>query len=371
MELKPEVPTPAPRKQRVGYALVGLGKLTVEEILPATRTSEHSYVAALVTGEEDKGEAFARALGLTPNDVYTYDDFEKLGQRDDIEAVYIVLPNNLHREYALRAAKMGKHVLCEKPLAGSVEDAQAMVDACREAGVLLMTAYRCQYTPEHWWVREAVQSGKLGNLKVLSSVRTQVQGQNWRLKEALAGGGPLFDIGIYPLNMFRFLLGTEPQWVFAVSQPMADASVDVEETVSFMLGFEGGIVANIHTSYNGAEVSEMRVVGDQAGILMDPAFQYSGLQIELHSGDGTQSPKFMEYDQFTLEVDHFAACIRSGHQPWTPGEEGLQDQKIMAAIYESARTGKVVQLEKHGGKDNFRGEQKPKMPQPKVEYKER
>lgn len=135
MPLKPNIPDPKSEARRVGFALVGIGKLTAEELIPAARTSEDAYVAALVTGEEDKGEAFARAFDLTEEDVFTYDEFEKLADREDVEAVYIVLPNSLHREYVERAAKMGKHVLCEKPLGVNADDAQAMVDACQKAGV--------------------------------------------------------------------------------------------------------------------------------------------------------------------------------------------------------------------------------------------
>src|SRR5699024_9685370 len=122
MPIKPDIPEPEPEQKRVGFAIVGLGKLSAEELIPALRTSEHAYLAALVTGEEDKGEAFARAFGLSEDDVYSYDDFEQLADRSDVEAVYIVLPNALHREFVERAAKMGKHVLCEKPLGISEED---------------------------------------------------------------------------------------------------------------------------------------------------------------------------------------------------------------------------------------------------------
>lgn len=365
MPLKPKISKPKSEQQRVGFALVGLGKLTAEELIPAARTSENAYIAALVTSEEDKGEAFARAYDLTEQDVYSYEEFEKLAERDDVEAVFIVLPNSMHREYVERAAKMGKHVLCEKPLGVSAEDAQAMVNACKKAGVLLMTAYRCQYTPHHWAARDAVQSGKLGDVKLLDSIHVQVEDDPtvWRLKKELAGGGPLPDIGIYSLNIMRFVLGQEPEWVFAHQhQPKKDARFkEVEESVSFMLGFPNGVIANALTSYDAHKTTTLRVMGNKGTLLMDPAFPYQGVKLTVTDKSGDTTPSFPDYDQFGLEFDHFAECIRQGKTPWTPGEEGVQDHVVMDAIYESARTGQVVKLPQVKKADAFRGE-KPKLP---------
>lgn len=366
MPLKPDIEHPESESRRVGYAIVGIGKLSAEELIPAARTSEHSYVAALVTGEEDKGEAFAKAFDLTGQDVYTYDEFEKLAGRDDVEAVYIVLPNSMHREYVERAARMGKHVLCEKPLGVSAEDGQAIVDACKEAGVLLMTAYRCQYTPEHWAAREAVQGGRLGKVKLLDSIHAQVEDdpEAWRLRKDLAGGGPLPDVGIYSVNIIRFVLGQEPEWVFAaLHQPEGDPRFrEVEESVSAMLGFPGGVIANVLTSYGAVKTTTLRVLGEEGSVLMDPAFPYQGLKLTLTDKKGELTPSFPDYDQFTLEFDHFAQCVRSGQTPWTPGEEGVADHIVMDAIYESARTGQRVTLKSPGKADAFRGETKPELP---------
>ncbi|ACO45719.1 Gfo/Idh/MocA family oxidoreductase [Deinococcus deserti] len=359
MPLKPDLPQPEAEQQRVGYAIVGLGQLTVEELVPAVRTSEHAHVVAFVTSETEKGLALARAVGLGENDVYTYDDFEKIAERGDVDAVYIVLPNALHREYVERAAKIGKHVLCEKPLGMNADDARAMVQACGNAGVLLMTAYRCQYTPEHWAARDAVQNVKLGKVKLLDSVHVQVEDhpEAWRLKKELAGGGPLVDVGIYCLNTMRFVLGQEPEWVFAaLHQPEGDPRFEeVEESLSFMLGFPGGVMANGLTSYGARTTSTLRVLGEKGSLLMDPAFPYVGVSLSLTDEQGELTPSFPTYDQFSREFDHFAQCIRQGKRPWTPGEEGVQDHVVMDAIYESARTGQVVKLKGGQGKDAFRG----------------
>ncbi|UQN09865.1 Gfo/Idh/MocA family protein [Deinococcus sp. QL22] len=366
MPLKPDLPEPESVQKRVGLAIVGLGKLSAEELIPAIRTSKHTRVAALVTSDLEEGHAFARAFDLTDEDVYSYDDFESLKNREDVDGVYIVLPNSLHRDYTERAARMGKHVLCEKPLSVNAADAQAMVDACRAAGVQLMTAYRCQYTPHHWAARDAVQGGKLGPIKLLDSMHVQVEedAEAWRMKLDLAGGGPLPDVGLYSLNILRFVLGTEPEWVFAAQhQPKNDSRFrEVEESVSFMLGFPDGIIANALTSYGAHKTTTLRVLGEEGSALMEPAFTYTGLSLILTDKDGQTIPAFGSYDQFGLEIDHFAERVRDGKTPWTPGEEGVQDHRIMDAIYQSARTGGRVQLEKYAGQDIFRGE-KPQLPE--------
>lgn len=366
MPLKPEIPKPEAERQRVGYAVIGLGKLTAEELIPAIRTSRHAFLAALVTSEKDKGVALAHANDLTEDDVYTYGEFERLAERDDVEAVFIVLPNSMHREFVERAARMGKHVLCEKPLSTNVADAQAMVDACREAGVLLMTAYRCQYTPEHWAVREAVHSGRLGTVRTIDSIHshTEHDPEAWRMRMEYAGGGPLVDVGIYSLNIIRFVLGKEPLWVFAdANRPQGDPRfAEIEERVSWMMGFEGGIVANCHTSYASRDTSTLRVVGEAAKVELDPAFNYGCLRLTLTDTEAAHQPRFPYYDQFGSEVDHFAQCIREGKIPWTPGEEGVADHIVMDAIYESARTGKRVDLPAVAELDASRGERRPDLP---------
>ncbi|GGL06701.1 Gfo/Idh/MocA family protein [Deinococcus radiotolerans] len=366
MPLKPDIKAPEAQRERVGFALVGIGKLTAEELIPAACTSKHAYVAALVSGEADKAQGFARALGLTEQDAYTYEEFDELAGRDDVQAVYIVTPNSLHREYATRAARLGKHVLCEKPLGVNAEDAQAIVDACKEAGVLLMTAYRCQYTPEHWAARAAVQGGTLGEVRLLHSIHAQVEDdpEAWRLKRELAGGGPLPDVGIYSLNTLRFITGQEPEWVFATQhQPDGNPRFrEVEASMSALLGFPGGVSATLQTSYAAFKTTSLRAMGEKGSLNMEPAFPYDGLKVQVSSEGGTHEPTFPEYDQFTLEFDHFAQCIRSGDTPWTPGEEGVQDHVIMDALYESARTGQVVRLPTQTSADAFRGT-KPQLPQ--------
>ena len=356
---RPNTKTPAPPDSRVGYAVVGVGKLTARELLPAFRNSRFSRLAVLVSDERDKALEFAEAHGLEESDVYDYDNFGRLNERDDVRAVYIVLPNSLHREYTERAARIGKHVLCEKPLSTSVEDAEAMVRACADAGVRLMTAYRCQYTPQHWAARDLIQCGELGRVGLVEAVNAQIEDDPgaWRLQRDLAGGGALPDIGLYCLNTVRFLLAEEPAEVFAYqfSTPGDPRFREVEEALAWTMRFPSGTLATCSTSYNAARANHLRAHGERAWLSLDPAFAYQGLELEVVRKASRERLTMDERDQFALEIDHFSRCVLDDKQPFTPGEEGLQDQRIMAAIYESAQKERPVKLERTVKKDAFRG----------------
>lgn len=352
--------TPFPPERRVGFAVVGVGELTEQELLPAFGLSARARLAAIVTGDKAEVMDLARGYGLADGDVYSYDEFENLQERPDVHAVYLVTPNSLHREYTERAAAIGKHVLTEKPMSTNVEDAEAMVRACEDAGVKLMVAYRCQYTPHHWAARDLVQSGALGRIRLLESLNGQMETSPdpWRMKRALAGGGPLPDVGLYSVNTARFVLGVEPVEVFAfLHRPEGDPRFDeVEESVAWMMRFPDGTVANCATSYNTAQTRTLRAVGEKGSFAMDPAFDYQNLKLSVRTGDGVTEKSVEEPDQFTLELDHFARCIQEDLRPFTPGEEGVQDQRILAAIYESAAIGKPVRLPPVEGRDVFRGD---------------
>lgn len=345
--------------ERVGYAVIGLGDLTEEELYPAFGRSARSRLVALVSGDKEKATIQARQLGLKDSDVYDYDHFEELEKRDDVQAVFIVLPNSLHREYTERAAKIGKHVLCEKPLSVSVADAEAMVETCKAANVLLMTAYRIQYTPHHQAAREMLDAGTLGRAKLMTAVDVQTEpneGQ-WRLKAKLAGGGSLLDVGLYCLNTARFLTGEEPYEVFAYTHSTEGDPrfTEVEESVQFTLRFPSGLISSNFCSYGTSKHRSLRVLAEKGNLLLDPAFDYTNLRLIRDTETEVTETLVKEVDQFALEIDHFSECVQTGQQPYTPGEEGVQDQRIMEAIYRSAKEGRPVQLERFEGRDVFRG----------------
>ncbi|MDZ8137330.1 MAG: Gfo/Idh/MocA family oxidoreductase [Nostoc sp. DedQUE04] len=360
-------PTALPPERRLGFAIVGLGRLTLEEIMPAFAECKLAKPTALVSGDAAKANLVAQQYGIKPQNVYNYQNYDNLRNNPDVDVIYIVLPNSMHREYTVRGAKAGKHILCEKPMATTVEDAQQMIDACKQADRKLMIAYRCQYEPHHRAMIGMIRSKELGTVKVIQADNGQNQGgdlNQWRLKRALAGGGSLPDVGIYCLNATRYLTGEEPIAISAqiFSTPGDPRFKEVEENVTFQLRFPSGILGICSTSYGFHEGRRFRVFGSDAWGQLDPAFSYNGLRMMISRKSPTNSMaenisevRIGEKNQFALEIDHMADCVIQNKQPHTPGEEGLQDQKLIALIYEAARTGKTITLPRVSGLDTTRG----------------
>lgn len=356
-------PIPQPRDARVGFAVVGLGKLALEQIMPAFAQSKQGKVTALVSGTPDKMAAIAKQYGIDPASCYSYADVARIRDNAAVEAVYVVTPNALHRRDVLAAAAAGKHVLCEKPMATSAPDCRDMIAATKAANVKLMIAYRMQYQPHAREAIKLVRGGKLGTVVLMDMINNQNQGDpaQWRQVRALAGGGSLPDVGLYCLNTARAVLGEEPSEVSAaIWSPAGDPRfTEVEDNVSFTLRFPSGAIANCLTSYSTHELRRLKLMGTSAWLEMENAFAYEGQRLrvaELVDGKEQNSERTIPAkNQFALELDHFADCVRSGRVPRTPGEEGLQDQLIMDAIYAAAKSGRPVRLDAAGQHDAFRG----------------
>jgi predicted dehydrogenase len=360
---KPAQPPADPPDQRLGVAIVGLGHLTLEQLLPAFAQSRSTKLVGLVSGDRKKAEAIAAQTGVDPKRIHDYAGFDRIKDDPAIEAVYIVLPNHMHAEYTVRAAAAGKHVLCEKPMAPSVADAQQMIDACKRAQRKLMIAYRIQYEPHNRFVMQAVRDKRFGKITLIEGHNGQNMGdpKQWRLKKA-AGGGALADVGIYCLNTCRFVLGEEPMWVQAAvhSTPGDPRFKEVDENVVFQLGFPSGALGSFSTSFGTHRSNRYRCLGDKGGwVGADPAFDYEGIQLELSEVRGKDElrgkPAIGAKQQFALELDHFASCIRGNKQPYTPGEEGLQDVRIIEALFQAARDQKRIELPRITTLDTFRG----------------
>jgi predicted dehydrogenase len=357
------VPTPLPPDKRVGYALVGLGHLTLEEILPAFGECKKSKPVALVSASPEKLKKVAQQYGIKPESCYSYQDYEKLKDNPDVQAIYIVLPNSMHAEYVVRGAKTGKHILCEKPMATSAKECELMIAACKQANVKLMVAYRIQYEPYNRQVRDMIRDAKFGKVKYIQAQNSQSSANpdHWRHKKALAGGGALPDIGLYCLNTSRFLLGTEPTEVFAhsYSTPGNPLFKEIEEMMTFQLRFPGGIVVDSITHYNTHDSRFYRVNTERGWLHLDNAYAYTGQQLKTSHAEGEAKMQnqitIPAKNQFAAEMDHFSECILENKQPHTPGEEGLQDHRIMEAIYQSARENRPVKLTEVKGTDVFRG----------------
>jgi predicted dehydrogenase len=254
--------TPGPfdaPSERIGFALVGLGHLSLGQILPAFGKTKYCRPVALVSGNSAKSGKIAAQYGIKESSIYDYKSYDDIGSNPDVQVIYIVLPNSMHAEYVLRGAKSGKHILCEKPMATSAADCERMIAACKAANVKLMIAYRQQYEPMNRAIVKLVRDGKLGALRSMIATNAQNQGDpsQWRQKNALSGGGCLPDVGIYCLNAARFLSGEEPSEVWGtLHQPKDDPRFrEVEETCSFIAKFPSGLIAACSSGY-GAHKSQ-------------------------------------------------------------------------------------------------------------------
>jgi predicted dehydrogenase len=349
--LKPasaQLHVPDPPGKKLGWAMVGLGSLSINQILPAFAKCEKSKVVAFVSGHPDKANKLALRYGVDKKNIYNYQNYDSIKDNPDVDVIYIVLPNGMHAEYTVRGLQAGKHVLCEKPMANTPAECQQMVDAGRKADRKLMVAYRCRYEPFNREAIRIAQSGDLGPTQMILADAGFKAGDpsQWRLNKQLAGGGSMMDIGIYALNATRYLSGQEPTEVNAMiySTPGDPRFKEVEEHVNFQLRFPSGILANCSSSYGYFHQSHFRVMGTEARLCLDPATWYSGLRMWRERDNIIDQIDLPEVDHFATEMDHMSDSVMQNKQPLTPGEEGLRDLTIIAGIYEAARSGKTVKL---------------------------
>ena len=337
----------------VGFAVVGLGKLSLGQILPAFRTCRNARLAALISGHRDKALRLAAEHNLSESAVYSYEEFDRIARDPAIEAVYIVLPNFMHAEYSLRAFKAGKHVLCEKPMATSVPDAEKMIAAARAAERKLMIAYRCHYEPHNLEAMRRVRSGRYGRprLVVTDMVRQSDPSDPsdaWRLDMAKSGGGALADMGIYGINGARYLVGEEPVEVRAwANTDRSDPRFrTVEDLVAWQFRFPSGAIANGSTSFATGGAMKWDMFCANARLRGDPGCYYSGNRLEIFSHPDQGEVKLPDIDQFAREMDWMADVVRGRAPLVSPGEEGLQDMRLIKAILDSvARGGTAVRTD--------------------------
>ena len=329
----------------VRYAVVGLGYISQSALLPAFAHARNSKLVALVSGDAKKLKLIGRRYGVTNLHGYeTYDDLLKSG---DIDAVYIGLPNHLHREYTVRAANAGIHVLCEKPLAATAEDCNAMIEACASNRVKLMTAYRLHFERANLEMAQIARSGKLGELRYFTSnFSQQVEAGNVRLDED-KGGGPVQDMGIYCINAVRNLFAAEPTEVFAAAVSPRDARFrEVPETVTAILKFPKDRVASFTCSFGTADRSQFELVGTKGSITAEPAYEIAeGLGYTLRVGKRTRKRHLEKSDQFAPELLHFSDCVLKNREPGPDGAEGLADVRVIEAIMQSIESGRWVELD--------------------------
>jgi predicted dehydrogenase len=337
----PSLAQTAASQKPVGYAAIGLG--TISDIfMRACANSQTAKVTALVTGHPDtKGVKYAAMYGIPKTSIYTYETFDRIRDNRDVDAVYVGLPNSMHCEYTVRGAQASKHVLCEKPMAISSGECRQMIDACRQAKVKLMIAYRVQYEPLWKQTIETIKSGGIGELESFQGgFYAQQPLGSWRLSRKLGGGGALMDLGIYPLNAIRHITGEEPMDFTALvtTRDRSGRFAEVEQSLEWTMKFPSGILASCGCSYGQRGPSFLHINGEKGYFEVDPAYNYDSVHVrgEVNRQQIDQlSPLKLPY-QFTIEAEHFADCIRNGKEPESPGEEGLKDMLAIEAIYKAA-----------------------------------
>ena len=331
-------------KRQVGWAVIGLGHIAQSAVLPAFAHARNSRLVALVSSDEEKRSKLARKYAC---DAYAPDALDACLARQDVDAVYLAEPNDKHAEFAVRCARAGVAVLCEKPLGISEEECRRMIDACRDAGVKLMTAYRLHFEPANLEVVKLIEQGRIGEPRFFSSTFAyQVQPGNIRTS-AERGGGAIWDLGVYCINAARSLFRADPIEVFALraDRPGDPRFEEIHEGMSVLLKFPDDRLAQFTVSFGSYQQDHYRIVGTRGQIQLDQGYQYQGpRRLRLSTGGKERVRTFRGSDQFAPELVAFSRAVLDD-QPIAPdGEEGLRDVRIIAAALKSARENRPLTL---------------------------
>jgi predicted dehydrogenase len=328
-----------PKKDRLGIALVGLGGYAGGQLAPALQQTKSCYLAGIVTGTPAKEKIWSERYNIPAGNIYNYSNFDKIADNKDIDIVYVVLPIFLHKEFTIRAAKAGKHVICEKPMAMNANECKEMIDACKKASRMLSIGYRLHFEPYNQEMMRLGQQKVFGKVNKINSANGFVYGGDpnaWRLKKALAGGGGLMDMGVYVIQGARYVTGEEPLWVEAKEEKKRpELFKEVDETVYWTMGFSGGTVATCKSSYN-ANDNSLHADAEKGWFELTEAFRYGGMEGATFKG----KMNFPQINQQAAQMDDFAQCIMNNKQTRVPGEEGMKDMKVVEAIYRSIQSGK-------------------------------
>jgi len=328
---------------KLGIALVGLGGYAGGQLAPALQQTEHCYLAGIVTGTPSKIPTWKEKYKIPDKNIYNYQTFDSIKDNPDIDIIYVVLPNSMHAEYVIRAAQAGKHVICEKPMALSVEDCDKMIAACKKAGKMLSIGYRLHFEPYNLEMVKLGTKKAYGNIKKISAGFGFPIGDpaQWRWKKDLAGGGPLQDVGIYCVQGICYTTGLEPISVTAQEGPktIPDKFKEVEQSLTWQLEMPNGIIAEGKASY--AEgVNFLKAEAEKGVFEISPAYNYSG-----QKGKTPEGPMDLpKVNQQAKQMDAFSLSIKNNQPTIVPGEMGKRDVRIIAAIYEAMRTGKKIPI---------------------------
>ncbi len=330
------------KKEKLGIALVGLGYYSTDLLAPALQLTKHCELKGIVTGTATKAEQWKKIYKIEDKNIYNYHSFDKIANNPDIDVIYIVLPPSLHAEYVTRAAKAGKHVWCEKPMAISVGECQQMIDACNKNKVKLSIGYRMQHEPNTQQIIRYRKERSYGNVLKAEAAAGYFDGRtnHWKQIKKM-GGGAMYDMGVYPLNAVRYSIGVEPVSVVAKqSTTRPQIYTEVDETMVFDLEFAGGVTAHCETSF-GKGMNELTVTCEKGWYKLSPFQAYSGI-----SGVTSNGTKLNAHipNQQAKQMDDDALAIKNGTPVLVPGEEGLKDIRVVEAVYRSVAENRGVAI---------------------------
>jgi predicted dehydrogenase len=334
--------SPQPQTRKVRVALIGLGYYAEHRLAPGLKESKYCELAGIVTGTPAKAEKWKKDFNLPDKNIYNYQNFDRIADNPDIDAIYAVLPNSMHAEFVIRGAKAGKHCITEKPMALNVKECEEMIAACKKANVKLYVGYRLHFEPHTQEVIRLAKTKELGKVKLLETADGFKIGNpdQWRLKKALAGGGAMYDVGVYAIQGARYASGEEPTFVTAQefkTDPVKFKEVD--ETIFWQMEFPSGAVSTSVTTY--ASSTERLFASYENGwIELKPAYGYGPL-----SGRTNKGPLNLPHTNHqALQFDAMGQAIQENKEISATGEEGLRDMKVMEAIYRAVASGKKEKI---------------------------
>lgn len=330
------------KKEKLGVALVGLGYYSTDLLAPALQLTKHCELKGIVTGAPSKAETWKKVYHIEDKNIYSYQNFDSIANNPDIDVIYIVLPPSMHTEYVIRAAKIGKHVWCEKPMAMTVKECQQMIDACNQNKVNLSIGYRMQHEPNTQQIIRYRKELTYGKVLKAEAAAGYFEGRtnHWKQIKKM-GGGSMYDMGVYPLNAARYSTGLEPIAVTAKqSTTRPQIYTEVDETMVFDLEFPGGVTAHCETSF-GKSMNDLQVTCEKGGYKLSPFQAYSG--IEGVTSRGTKLNARIPNQQ-AKQMDDDALAIKNRTAILVPGEEGMKDIRVVEAIYRSVAEHKRVTI---------------------------
>jgi glucose-fructose oxidoreductase len=331
--------------KEIGYAVMGLGALARTSILPAfTRVPHNSRLVAVISRDRAKAEAVAAQFRAAP---YRLDEFRQCLQREDVNALYIALPTSLHCDYTVEAARAGVHVLCEAPMALVADECRRMIRTCQTNRTKLMLAYRFHFRPASLRALDLVRAGEIGVPKTVSSDYTlRVEDPASACLQRRMGGGTVYYLGVKCINAARSLLGAEPAQVMAMTARTSRRyGGDVDEGAVGLIRFPEERLAHFHTSFGEEPKAGLTIFGEDGLIRLGDAYETDmAMTIEIVKQGERHEMRFEPVDAFASTLDHFSDCILHDRQPEPSGVEGLQDVRMVEAIYRSARDGRPVTL---------------------------